>query len=185
MDKVFCIISCNFEWKKRWDIVICIFVLYNSFSIPYELAFQMGSSKIIEGINWAVDSLFLLDIFIGFRTTYIDNDGKEVICGAKIAKHYLQTSFLIDMIATLPIDYIAREAFNNPDPHLQLFGIFKMGRLARLERIIRMLTSTQTIKVIAQLSYIVLGILIYLHWYSCIFWFIVRNDATWLPYYLQ
>lgn len=51
MDKVFCIISCNFEWKKRWDIVICIFVLYNSFSIPYELAFQMGSSKIIEGIN--------------------------------------------------------------------------------------------------------------------------------------
>lgn len=184
MDKVFCIISCNLDYKKRWDIIICTLVLYNSFSIPYELAFSMGSSKIIEGINWAVDSLFLLDILIGFRTTFINKDGKEVICWKEIAKHYFQTSFFIDMIATIPIDYIAREAFNNPDPHLQLFGILKMGRLARLERIIRMLTSSQEVKVMAQLGYILIGIFIYLHWYSCIFWFIVREDATWLPYYL-
>ena len=162
-----------------------MFVLYNSYSIPYELAFQIGDSDIINGINWAVDSLFLIDIFVGFRTSYMNKDGKEVLSGSMIAKNYIQNSFLIDFIATIPIDFLARELFDNDDPKLQLFGVLKMGRLARLERIIRMLNSTQTIKVIAQLSYIVIGILIYLHWYCCIFWVIVRDDATWLPYYLS
>lgn len=185
LSKAFCIVSHNLEWKKRWDILICVFVLYNSFSIPYELAFTIGESEVIGGINWAVDSLFLIDIFVGFRTSFIDKDGKEVICGWKIASHYLHTSFLIDIIATVPIDLIAREAFRNSDPRLQLFGIFKMGRLARLERIIRMLTSTQTVKVVAQLCYMMISILIYLHWYCCIYWLIVKNDAVWLPNYLM
>ena len=35
------------------------------------------------------------------------------------------------------------------------------------------------------LSYMLIGIIIYLHWYSCIFWVLVRNDANWVPYYLQ
>ena len=58
-----------------------MFVLYNSYSIPYELAFQIGDSDIINGINWAVDSLFLIDIFVGFRTSYMNKDGKEVLSG--------------------------------------------------------------------------------------------------------
>ena len=76
------IISLNSDWKKRWDILICMFVLYNSFSIPFELAFHdvhSHASEFVEILNWGVDSLFLIDIFVGFRTSYLDNDGKEVL----------------------------------------------------------------------------------------------------------
>ena len=96
----------------------------------------------IASFNWFIDSLFLIDIFVGFRTSFMDRDGKEVLNGLLIADNYLRSSFCIDFLATLPIDYIAREAFNSDNPNLQLFGILKMGRLARLSRIIRMLVAT-------------------------------------------
>ena len=38
--------------------------------------------------------------------------------GLKIAKNYLMNNFLIDFIATMPIDYMAREMFDNNDPNL-------------------------------------------------------------------
>lgn len=67
---------------------------------------------------------------------------------------------------------------------MALFGILKMGRLTRLKRIIRLLTATQDMKVLAQLCYMAVFIFIYLHWYACIFWLMVRKQATWVPYFL-
>lgn len=51
---------------------------------------------------------FLADIVINFHTGYIlDNgDGEVVLDLKKIRFHYLKTWFLIDIISTLPIDYI-------------------------------------------------------------------------------
>lgn len=40
LKKTFLIVSCNLEAKKWWDILICMFVLYNAFQIPFELAFS-------------------------------------------------------------------------------------------------------------------------------------------------
>ena len=48
----------------------------------------------------------------------MNNDGKEVLSGSMIAKNYVQNSFLIDFIATIPIDLLARELFDNDDPNL-------------------------------------------------------------------
>lgn len=110
-------VSYNLDWKKRWDILICCFVLYNAFSIPFELAFQ-NNMEMTDGINWAVDAFFIIDILVGFRTSFIDKDGHEILDGWNVAKNYLKTQFTIDLIASIPIDYIAREGFNNDDPNL-------------------------------------------------------------------
>lgn len=101
-----------------------------------------------------------------------------------IAKNYLQTTFHIDLMASIPIEKIAQGVFKSDNPNLQLFGILKMGRFFRLNRIIRLLNTSQILKVIAQLSYIMIFIFIYLHWYACIFWILVKNEASWIPYYL-
>ena len=72
----------------------------------------------ITAINWEVDSLFFIDIIVGFRTSLMDKDGKEVLSGSIIARNYLQNSFSIDFIATIPVDYVAKELFDNNDPNL-------------------------------------------------------------------
>ena len=53
-----------------------------------------------------VDVAFLLDILICFRTTFMDDTGKEVYDNKLIAMQYLKGSFIIDFVAGLPIEYL-------------------------------------------------------------------------------
>ena len=51
-----------------------------------------------------MDIAFALDIIICFRTTYMDELGKEVFDSRLIAKQYLKGSFIIDLVAGLPVE---------------------------------------------------------------------------------
>ena len=50
------------------------------------------------------DFVFFLDIFITFRTTFINDRGEEEFDSYKIAVNYLKGSFMIDVVATIPFD---------------------------------------------------------------------------------
>lgn len=66
--------------KFKWDLLIIIGAIFNCFCIPVQLAYSpkfMESSSFLL-INTIVDFFFILDIFVSFRTTYIDNRGLEV-----------------------------------------------------------------------------------------------------------
>lgn len=52
--------------------------------------------------------MFLLDIFIAFRTTYFDiHSGEEVFSGKKTAISYMKSRFFIDFVSTVPVDTIS------------------------------------------------------------------------------
>ena len=55
-------------------------------------------------LNHIIDIVFLTDMIITFRTSFIDNLGNEVIDSKDIAKHYLTGQFTLDLFATIPID---------------------------------------------------------------------------------
>lgn len=58
-------------------------------------------------IDLFVDIMFVFDIFINFRTTYVDEHKGEVVSDpARIAKHYLKGWFVIDVLAAVPFDLI-------------------------------------------------------------------------------
>lgn len=58
-------------------------------------------------IDLVVDVMFIVDIFINFRTTFIDDQKGEVVSDpAKIAKHYLKGWFVIDVLAAIPFDLL-------------------------------------------------------------------------------
>ena len=50
------------------------------------------------------DFVFFLDIFITFRTTFINDRSEEEFDSYKIAVNYLKGSFMIDVVATIPFD---------------------------------------------------------------------------------
>lgn len=59
--------------------------------------------------------MFVLDVFFNFRTSYIDENGEEIVNTNMIAKHYLSHDFAFDLLASLPIDqmYLLVESESN------------------------------------------------------------------------
>lgn len=54
----------------------------------------------------AVDVMFIIDILINFRTTFVNNNDEVVSHPGKIAVHYFRGWFLIDLVAAIPFDLL-------------------------------------------------------------------------------
>ena len=92
-----------------------------------------------------------------------------------IAINYLKGSFIIDFIAGLPLEYFTHKDIAEQsviDPKFQ--GLLKLGRLLRINRIIRYLNTKKDYKAGAQLLNIILFLIIYLHFYACMLWIMVH-----------
>lgn len=61
-------------------------------------------SEPLEIIDLIVDIMFIVDIIINFRTTYVNENDEVVSHPGKIAVHYFKGWFVIDMIAAVPFD---------------------------------------------------------------------------------
>jgi potassium voltage-gated channel Eag-related subfamily H member 2 len=55
-------------------------------------------------IDLIVDVMFIVDILINFRTTYVNKNDQIVSHPGKIALHYFKGWFLIDVVAAIPFD---------------------------------------------------------------------------------
>ena len=85
-------ININNKWRVRWDLIVMVLSIYNSYTAPIEIAFNPPSyqTKTFTNVNWIIDSFFWLDIIINFRTSYINTmTGDEVIKPKKVAINYL------------------------------------------------------------------------------------------------
>lgn len=65
----FITIRANDPWKFWWDIVILVFAIFNSLTIPLTLTFeeinkQLSENTFYNTVNYASVFFFLLDIFI-------------------------------------------------------------------------------------------------------------------------
>lgn len=62
-----------------------------------------GFSKLLFLV---VDVMFIIDILINFRTTFVNNNDEVVSHPGKIAVHYFRGWFLIDLVAAIPFDLL-------------------------------------------------------------------------------
>ena len=93
----------------KWDLIIILMAIYNSFQIPLGLAFKPPSYEytFVKIINSLIDICFFFDIILSFRTTYFNPiTGAEIFDPKKIAKNYLKGRFWIDLTSTLPFELI-------------------------------------------------------------------------------
>jgi len=60
----------------------------------------------MKTINSMIDLVFILDIILNFRTTYIDlMSGEEILDPFLLAKKYLESmQFYIDVLSSVPLD---------------------------------------------------------------------------------
>jgi len=83
-----------------------------------------------------IDVAFAIDLCTNFCTTYMDEHQHiEINNSKKMAIHYLQGFFWIDLLATVPFELI----FGSVVTSLGWLGALKMVRLLRLGRLVKKL----------------------------------------------
>lgn len=114
-------------FKAVWDWIVLFLVLYTAVFTPYFVAFILNEDEAkmrlhrdsatrlqhaetiktdpLVIIDLIVDLMFIADILINFRTTYL-HSGEVVMDPQKIAINYIKGWFIIDCVAALPFDLL-------------------------------------------------------------------------------
>jgi CRP-like cAMP-binding protein len=178
------IVKQNSKVKFWFDMMIISLASFNVFTIPFIIAFIPGwaESWYYITIIWLINFIFVIDIFVNLRTTYINNrTGDEVWDPKMIAKKYVfGPRFTIDFLSALPLDQFIPQGLFVRDI-FSLLGMLKAVRVMRLSKVIQSLNIRQDIKAYLKLLKLVFYLIIYIHFIACIFYYIVQQQKQWIP----
>ncbi|XP_061090128.1 LOW QUALITY PROTEIN: potassium voltage-gated channel subfamily H member 3 [Conger conger] len=167
-------------FKAGWDWLILLATFYVAVTVPYNVCFTVAGSR-DEGStaprsppsvsDILVEILFMLDIVLNFRTSYVSTSGQVVYDARSICVHYATTWLFVDLIAALPFDLLY--AFNVS----VYFGV----HLLKTVRLLRLLRLLQKLERYSQYSAVVLTLLMSMfgllaHWMACVWYFIGRRE---------
>ena len=103
----------------NWDLLIIVLAIYNCIMIPLNVAFSsdLADSTGIMIVERIIDVLFILDIVLNFRTTYINpKTNIEITTPYKVAKNYIHSiRFPVDVLASIPFEAFVQISELNSD----------------------------------------------------------------------
>lgn len=138
----------NTHFRKTWDLITLILIMYTSLATPLVLAFYdfnpyyktSGRSRrsISAYIDVIVDIWFIFDIYLTFNTAYYLGSHDLLITNKKsVRMHYTKGFFLIDLAAVFPFEPLAALQKLDGNKALSTFSVLKMFKLSRMVRVIR------------------------------------------------
>nr|XP_056711471.1 potassium voltage-gated channel subfamily H member 3 [Euleptes europaea] len=171
-------------FKAGWDGLILLATLYVAVTVPYSACFS-GTKD--EGLSEAarappsvcdlsVEILFILDIVLNFRTTFVSKSGQVVFDPRAIFLHYLTRWFVLDLLAALPFDLLYAFKVN----------VYFGAHLLKTVRLLRLLRLLPNLDRYSQYSAVVLTLLMTVfallaHWVACIWYFIGQREVESSP----
>ena len=158
--------------RVSWDWFVCAWIIWDILVIPWSIAYsparkcQADSALCLPSWMMALDIVLYVvywaDIWVHFRTGYVDEQYFIVMNLRKIALRYVNEWFWVDLLTALPL-YEATGILE-----LRLIKLAKVVKLAKLQKHIdRNLWANwyRLFRVLATL--ILVG-----HWLGCIYWYI-------------
>eukprot|EP00930_Biecheleria_cincta_P035403 TRINITY_DN2434_c0_g4_i1.p1 TRINITY_DN2434_c0_g4~~TRINITY_DN2434_c0_g4_i1.p1 ORF type:complete len:748 (-),score=144.23 TRINITY_DN2434_c0_g4_i1:36-2279(-) len=133
----FTIIHHDSMFRMAWDIIIMVLLFIVFIYLPFTFGFGSEASEEITWLDTSeriFDTIFLVDVLLNFRTTYIDDNEVIVTNGRKMACHYLRTWFSLDLASSVPWDTITAGLL----PSLQPVRLLKVGKIAKVLKLLRM-----------------------------------------------
>ncbi|XP_060108795.1 potassium voltage-gated channel subfamily H member 3 isoform X1 [Heteronotia binoei] len=171
-------------FKAGWDGLILLATLYVAVTVPYSVCFS-GTKD--EGLpeaarappsvcDLSVEILFILDIVLNFRTTFVSKSGQVVFDPHAIFLHYLTRWFVLDLLAALPFDLLYAFKVN----------VYFGAHLLKTVRLLRLLRLLPNLDRYSQYSAVVLTLLMTVfallaHWVACIWYFIGQREVESSP----
>ncbi|XP_076294169.1 hyperpolarization activated cyclic nucleotide gated potassium channel Ih isoform X2 [Lasioglossum baleicum] len=144
------------SFRFYWDLCMLLLLVANLIILPVAISFFNDdlSTRWIA-FNCLSDTIFLIDIVVNFRTGIMQQDNAEqVILDPKlIAKHYLKTWFFLDLISSIPLDYIFL-IFNQFQDFSESFQILHAGRALRILRLAKLLSLVRLLRLSRLVRYV-------------------------------
>ena len=179
---------------RFWDGLTVFCLLYTSIVTPVEVGFGGTEVRPGTGLFWSnrvIDAVFILDIFIQFDLAYLDEHrGNMLIRSRKqIAKRYVQSWFIIDVVSSVPIDmlqlYAQGGSWLSSLRMIRLIRLLRLLKLARVLRASRILTRWESMISISYAHLTIMKLagmfLLVAHWMACL-WGIcatARSSSKW------
>ncbi|XP_067088632.1 potassium voltage-gated channel subfamily H member 6a [Osmerus mordax] len=172
-------------FKAVWDWLILLLVIYTAVFTPYSAAFLLNevederrrtcgyTCNPLNVVDLVVDVMFIVDILINFRTTYVNHNDEVVSHPGRIAQHYFKGWFLIDIVAAIPFDLLIFRSGSEEPQTTTLIGLLKTARLLRLVRVARKLDRYSEYGA-AVLFLLMCTFALIAHWLACI-WYAIGN----------
>jgi hypothetical protein len=97
--------------RRNWDVLVAICCIYIAWLLPFKLGFgdlipEDWEDDHLYEVNQLVDIIFVVDLFLSFRTAYWDMDDHLVWDKKKVAIHYVTSWFIIDLIGSFPFSAV-------------------------------------------------------------------------------
>ena len=135
-------------FKALWDWIVLFLVMYTAIITPYMAAFvltrdsnsqetvamhsahETETSKSTMSIaddplvilDYIVDVMFIIDIFINFRTTFVNANDFVVSDPCSVAINYMKGWFIVDLLAAIPFELLIM--IGNTDQVIKSIGLF-------------------------------------------------------------
>ena len=143
-----------------------LFAIFNCFEVPYTVAFtNKDDEHIFSTIFDSITNVFfILDIVISFLTTYIDPKTKEEITSFPLmALHYIKGRFWIDLLASVPFDYVIYLDPESKTIPFDLLSLLKLVRILRLSKLITYMNLRNEVKSSLRLVKLIFFLILFLH----------------------
>jgi hypothetical protein len=165
--------------------MILIVSIWNSFSIPVDIAFEPPIFNELPNVvaNHIIDIVFAIDILIHFRTTIVNEiTGDEIKEARQISMTYLKGRFIIDILATVPFDTIFLGLLGSKiSGQLSILSLLKLFRVLRLFKIISFMNASESVKHSLKISKLLFYLVLYIHCQACAWFYFTSIDKTWFP----
>ena len=130
------------KFKAYWDVLITLLILAVSILTPLRIAFQDDDPLAWVVVDSAVDAIFCIDIVLNFFFAYYDDEYNLKDERSAIARSYLTSWFVVDVISVIPVSVVFHVSDYN--------SLFRLARISRLHRIVKLTRLVRMLKIVKE-----------------------------------
>ncbi|XP_055937887.1 potassium/sodium hyperpolarization-activated cyclic nucleotide-gated channel 2-like [Argiope bruennichi] len=144
------------KFRFYWDLLMLLVLVTNLIVLPVAISFFNDdlSARWIA-FNCLSDTLFLLDIVVNFRTGIMQQDNSEqvILDPKEIARTYIRTWFFLDLLSSIPFDYIFlifNQGYGDNYQLLHAGRALRILRFAKMLSLLRLLRLSRLVRYVSQ-----------------------------------
>ena len=122
------------NFYNMWVMILVLSFSYCLFEIPFTIAFGTRPGFVI--IDLVVFILFVFDLIISYKSSYITKYKKYVHSKEERKKAYFDKYFIVDLLSVVPIDW-AYYSYQSSSPIISYFRTLRFFKIFRLASLIK------------------------------------------------
>jgi len=128
---VYVVMFCSIVYQI-WEPFVCLAIVINILLTCLMVSFN-STVPDLWAISYCCDAIMMLNIIVGFFVQYVDSRGVAYAQREIIAIRYIRGLFFVDVLSTLPYDYVMMTSESTQ-------ALLRLNRLIGLIRVIAYLS---------------------------------------------